>query len=434
MNIRLAAVKVLEQVTVKGRSLDTALPEQFDQIAAQERPLLQELCYGVLRWRWRLTAILEPLLQKPLRERDADVMLLLLVGLYQLTYLDIPEHASVSETVNAASLMGKTKAWSKSLVNAVMRNYLRQKTALQAAADREDVGALSHPPWLLQAFALNWPDDWRSIASANNQRAPMTLRVNLRKGTRENYLRTLQSLQIEARIATHTETGIILLTPLDVKRLPGFSEGLVSVQDAAGQLTASLLNLAKGQRVLDACAAPGGKTSHILEAQPDLIEVVALDKNEQRLERVNENLQRLGLTATLKTADAADPASWFSGAPFERILLDAPCSATGVIRRHPDIKSLRRPSDIPALALEQAHLLSTLWPLLAHRGMLVYSTCSILAQENVAQLTQFLALHADAREVPIEASWGHALQVGRQILPGEDDMDGFYFARIEKWG
>ncbi len=434
MNVRLAAVKALEQVIVKGRSLDTALPEQLEQVGLQDRPLLQELCYGVLRWRWRLLAVLTPLLAKPLRERDTDVAILLLVGLYQLTYLDIPEHATVSETVNAAGLMGKAKVWSKGLINAVMRGYLRQKEPLLAKADSDDVAALSHPAWLLQSFAQDWPLHWRAIAMANNQRAPMTLRVNVRKISPAGYLDLLAAAGIRAHLAAYTDAGITLQAPIDVMRLPGFNDGLVSVQDAAGQLVAPLLNLAPGQRILDACAAPGGKTSHMLEMQPGLLDVVAIDKNPLRLQRVESNLSRLGLSATLQAADVADTQSWFSGAPFDRILLDVPCSATGVIRRHPDIKSLRRSDDIPALALEQARLLSALWPLLRRGGMLMYSTCSVLKPENVAQMLQFLASHADAREVPVEAPWGHALQVGRQILPGEDQMDGFYFARIEKWG
>lgn len=432
MNVRLAAVKVLEQVIVKGRSLDAALLPQLEQVALQERSLLRELCFGVLRWRWRLNAMLTPLLAKPLRERDVDVALLLMVGIYQLSYLDIAGHAAVSETVNAAGLMGKTKAWSKGLVNAVLRSFLRQQQQLLVNMDRNDIAVLSHPQWLLNCFMQDWPLDWRSVAIANNQRAPMTLRVNVRKLTPVAYLDILNAAGIKAELAAHTVSGIILQSPMDVMRLPGFNDGWVSVQDAAGQLVAPLLKLAPGQRILDACAAPGGKTSHLLEMQPDLLEVVAIDKDALRLQRVKSNVERLGLSATLQAADVADTQSWFSGKLFDRILLDAPCSATGVIRRHPDIKSLRRAEDIAALALEQARLLSAVWPLLRPGGMLLYSTCSILARENVGQVLKFLASHVDAREVPIEAPWGHALSAGRQILPGEDHMDGFYFACIEK--
>jgi 16S rRNA (cytosine967-C5)-methyltransferase len=227
-------------------------------------------------------------------------------------------------------------------------------------------------------------------------------------------------------------TGIVLENACDVKQLPGFADGVVSVQDSAAQLAVVLLDLQPNQRVLDACAAPGGKTCHVLETEPELAHVLALDRDAVRLGRIRENLERLGLTAQLREGDASDPRQWWDGTPYDRILLDAPCSATGVIRRHPDIKLLRKAADIAPLARRQQTLMARLWPLLAPGGMLVYATCSVLKQENELNVEHFLATHGDARERPIAAPWGHAGVCGRQILPGEAGMDGFFYACLVK--
>ncbi len=430
MKSRTAAAKVLAQVLGKGRSLGGVLAPALAQLRQDgERALAQEMCYGVLRWYPRLAAILERLLSKPLKERDADVRGLLLLGLYQIIYMRVPDHAAVAETVAAARGLGKP--WAGGLVNAVLRNYLRDSAHLLEEVDQNEAAALAHPAWLLELIKNAWPRDWQAIVTANNQRPPMALRVNARHRERDAYLRVLIDAGIAACPAPHTPHGITLEQPIDVERLPGFSEGWVSVQDSAAQLAATLLDVQPGQRVLDACAAPGGKAAHILESQPG-IDLTALDSDAARLKRVNENLRRLHLQARLIEGDAAQPAAWWDGVMYDRILLDAPCSATGVIRRHPDIKVLRRPGDIAALAELQGRMLQALWPLLKRGGMFLYATCSILPQENEQQITHFLTAQTDACEKAIDASWGNPREAGRQILPGENGMDGFYYACLQK--
>lgn len=426
---RSAAARVVDQVLAKGRSLAAALPPTLDSVPPAARGLTQELCYGTLRWAPRLEALAARLLDRPLRERDGDVHALLLVGLYQLLYLDVPPHAAVSLTVEAAAKL--KKEWARGLLNGVLRRLLREQERLLAAVDGSASAALAHPAWLLARFEQDWPEDWRAIACANNARPPMTLRVNRRQGSRAGYLARLEAAGIAATAVAQTPDAITLATPCPVEQLPGFADGAVSVQDAAAQLAAGLLQLTPGQRVLDACAAPGGKTAHMLETCPE-IEVLALDSEAERLRRVAENLKRLQLSAELCAGDAGTPATWWDGKPFDRILLDAPCSGSGVIRRHPDIKSLRRPEDIAALAAQQARLLRALWPLLAPGGILVYATCSILTAENAGQVAAFLHDEVQAQELPITAPWGRAVAVGRQILPGENGMDGFYYAVLRK--
>ncbi len=426
MNPRALAARVLVKVLDEGRSLSTALPPALEQAAPADRALLQALCYGSLRWQPRLEALLGQLLQQPLKAREREVHALLLLGLFQLLEMDLPQHAAVDTTVEAARAL--KKEWAVRLVNGVLRNFLRRRETLLAALEADPVAAFAHPRWLVQALREAWPDDWQRVLAANNARAPMTLRVNRRRLARTDYLARLAEAGIEAEAHPHAPDALVLATPCDVHALPGFDDGLVSVQDAAAQLAADLLDLRPGQRVLDACAAPGGKTGHMLEREAGLSEVVALDADAGRLRRVDENLQRLGLAATLLAADAGDPEAWWDGRPFDRILLDAPCSATGVIRRNPDIKALRRADDIGALASEQGRLLDALWPLLAHDGMLVYATCSVLPAENHRQVAAFLARRDDAEERPIGASWGRACVHGRQILPGAAEMDGFYYA------
>jgi 16S rRNA (cytosine967-C5)-methyltransferase len=426
---RSAAAKVIHQVLGEGRSLAGALPPALASVPPADRGLTQELCYGTLRWAPRLEALAGRLLEKPLRARDGDVHALLLAGLYQLLYLNVPPHAAVSLTVEATARL--KKEWARGLLNGVLRRLQREQEALLAAVDAGDTAALAHPAWLLGRLAQDWPEHWRDIAAANNVRPPMTLRVNRLHGSREQYLERLHQAGIDAGAAAHAPDAVTLETPLTVEALPGFAAGEVSVQDAAAQLAAGLLQLAPGLRVLDACAAPGGKTGHILETCPE-VELLALDSEAERLKRVEENLMRLGLQAQLRAGDAGDPQAWWDGRPFDRILLDAPCSGSGVIRRHPDIKSLRRPEDITTLAAQQARLLHALWPLLAPGGILVYATCSILAAENAGQVTAFLRDEAQAAELPLATAWGQAVAAGRQILPGENGMDGFYYAVLRK--
>jgi 16S rRNA (cytosine967-C5)-methyltransferase len=430
-NARACAARVLDRVISGRHSLNDVLAPGLQNIAdGQKRALVQELVYGSLRWYYQLDAILQCLLNKPLKKRDSDLRCLLLSGLYQLSRMALPSRVAVNETVQAARELDK--AWATGLVNAVLRGYQRDTAQIEAVIGDTPAALHAHPGWLIEQLENDWPDDWEAVLRAANQRPPLSLRVNRQQGSREDYLALLQRAGIEARVLTHTRDGIRLEAPVPVSALPGFDAGLVSVQDAAAQLTAGLLELAPGQHVLDACAAPGGKTAHILETEPGLASLTAIDIDERRLRLVEENLARLGLAARLLHADAAEPAGWCSGHSYDRILLDVPCSATGVIRRHPDIKLLRRPADIGPLVSRQARLLTALWPLLPAGGMLLYTTCSVLADENERQIGGFLEDHPDAIEHKITASWGRPCAHGRQILPGEADMDGFYFACMRK--
>ncbi len=431
LKARDVAVKTLLRVMVDGRSLSASLPAQLAKLSdPSERPLTQELCYGVMRYAVRLEAIAQQLITKPLKRKDRDVECLVLLGLYQLIYMRIPPHAVVAETVEAVNALGKS--WAKGLVNAVLRNFQRQQETLLAQVDKVPAQQCAHPQWLLTLIRENWPGEWQSIVAANNQYPPMTLRINPAHSTREDYLQRLQADDIAATAMAHVPTAIRLTQPVDVERLPGFSAGHVSVQDGAAQLAAELLALAPGQRVLDACAAPGGKCCHLLEQETALTEVVAVEIDEQRLQSVHENLARLKLPATVVQGDASRPDEWWDGKQFDRILLDAPCSASGVIRRHPDIKWLRRAEDIAVLVKLQGEILEAMWPLLAPGGRLLYATCSILPQENHLQIERFVETHHDAEALLITALWGRAMPLGRQILPGENEMDGFYYAPLQK--
>ncbi|MFO7642645.1 MAG: 16S rRNA (cytosine(967)-C(5))-methyltransferase RsmB [Candidatus Competibacteraceae bacterium] len=428
MNVRAVAARLLGQVLGQGQSLALVLPPALEQVDPLDRGLLQELGYGVCRWQPMLQALLDRLLERPLDPREPAVRALLLTGLYQLHYLRIPEHAAVAETVTAARQL--RKPWAAGLVNAVLRSFLRRRADLLAALETDREARTAHPRWLLGALERDWPDDWPAIVAANNARPPFTLRVNTRRLGREDY----QSRLAEAGWTAEPGAAPMALTlaePVEPTLLPGFAEGWVSVQDAAAQWAAPLLDLRPGLRVLDACAAPGGKTGHLLECAPDL-DLTALDRDVARLERVRENLARLRLKARLLVGDAERPTEWWDGIAYDRILVDAPCSATGVIRRHPDIKLLRRERDIAALAESQRAMLNSLWPLLRADGRLVYATCSVLRRENEEVVAAFLAAHPDAWDPPIMADWGRAPSHGRQILPGEADMDGFYYAVLVK--
>jgi len=427
---RTAAARALDEVVRHGRSLSTVLPQWQAQVPTKDRALLQALCYGVCRWYPRLDALLGTLLQKKLKAKDTDVRCLMLLGLYQLIYMRVPDHAAVSATV---AVTGKLKKpWAKGLVNAVLRNAQRKQDELQQALDADPVSHWAHPEWLTSRLQTAYPQQWQQILDANNQHPPMCLRVNHAKVARGDYQHQLAQRGIDATATPFSEDGLMLAEAVDVESLPGFAAGYASVQDSAAQLAANLLAAEAGDYVLDACAAPGGKTAHVLERQPGLVGMVALDVDANRLIRVSETLQRLQLNADVRIGDAATPDQWWSGQPFDRIMLDAPCSATGVIRRHPDIKLLRRDGDIDALVALQGQILKALWPLLKPGGMLLYVTCSVLPQENVNQLARFCAAQADASELPIEAQWGIKQSIGRQILPGQNGMDGFYYARLKK--
>lgn len=433
-NPRATAAQVIELVCSQGRSLSQALEAIPDDVQT-ERPLIQEMSYGVCREYHHLLTILEGLLSKPFKAKDGDVQALLLVGLYQLISMRVPDHAGVSETVSATRDL--KKPWARGLVNGVLRTFLREKDLRIQEADQSEPAHWSHPQWLLDHIRAAWPDHWQAILNGNNQRPPMTLRVNLSRISREDYLAELTSLAIKACPGPYAPGAIQLVQPVDVSQLPGFHDGWVSVQDEAAQFAAGLLDLEDGQRILDVCAAPGGKTGHILEMAD--VETVAIDIDPLRLEKVRQNLDRLGKTATLMTGDATKPEQWWNGQPFDRILLDAPCSATGVIRRHPDIKILRRAEDIQSLVELQARILDAVWPLLKPGGMLLYATCSVLPCENNDQVAAFVDRRSDTLNLEIDAVWGQAVSVGRQILPGDrsndentGSMDGFYYSCLKK--
>jgi 16S rRNA (cytosine967-C5)-methyltransferase len=428
---RRVAAFLVHRVADCGDSLSGLLGRQLQGFEdARQRALTQELGFGTLRWYFQLDAILGKLLKKPLKKRDGDVHALLLVGLYQLLILKMTPYAAVHETAQAARQSGKR--WAVGLVNAVLRNAQRHGAGLIESVQHDPVARWSHPRWWIDRLQQDWPQHWQQILDAGNERPPMVVRVNRLRTERARYLDQLQCGGIAARPMALVETAVILDQPVGVERLPGFADGQVSVQDAAAQLAAVQLELHAGQRVLDACAAPGGKTGHILELAPALEGLCAIDGDAQRIERIHDNLARLRLQAKLIVGDAGAPARWWDGRQFDRILLDAPCSASGVVRRHPDIKLLRRPEDLESLSKQQQRLLDALWPLLVPGGMLVYVTCSVFRKENADGIQAFLNRRADAREVPMAVPWGVAQSAGRQILPGEQGMDGFYLARLTK--
>lgn len=431
-NPRALAAKVLADVVAHGQSLDSALA-RLDQHAAagvddRAKALVRELAYGCMRWYHYLDAIADRLLEKRPKKKDTDIVMLVLVGLYQLHYLSTSDHAAVNETVAATTELGKP--WAKGLVNGCLRNFQRQHVELLSAVKAQDPDIeFSHPQWLLDEIRECWPGHWQQILVANNQRPPMHLRVNLAGIGRNAALEKLGAEGIDATPLA-TECGIALVQPQPVERLPGFADGELSVQDQSAQYSALLLDPKPGEHLLDACAAPGGKACHLLEHTNGQAQLVAVEIDAGRAQRIHENMQRLGLDAEIKVADALDTDAWWSGQPFDRILIDAPCSATGVIRRHPDIKFLRRASDIEQLVDIQSRLLEALWPLLRQGGKLLYATCSILKRENEQQINTFLGRHADAKTLPLALRGDAACRYGVQLLPGTGD--GFFYCLLEK--
>lgn len=423
--LRAIAAQVLQSVS-DGQSLSQALPAGLAQIEERERPQLQALCYGTCRWYHRLESELQSRLRKPLKRGDQIVTPLMLVALFQLRYSDRADYAILNETVEACRALGKPHL--AGLVNAVLRGALREGEP----ASTDPAVAHSHPGWLVEKLRHNWPDKWEAILAANNTQAPMTLRVNARATSRDAYLQALHEAGLAAVPSDHARFGIQLEQPCPVELLPDFADGHVSVQDEATQLCTQLLDLQPGQRVLDACAAPGGKTCAILETERELSEVIALDSSDKRLTRVEENLQRLNLDARLQAADAGELADWWDETPFDRILLDVPCSASGVIRRHPDIKLLRREGDVAALAAIQLRLLKTLWRTLKPGGKLVYATCSVFPQENSRIIQRFLAQQNDARLTMPALDWGLDTGSGYQLFPQEQGHDGFFYACLTR--
>ena len=388
--------------------------------------MLKQLCYGSLREYPRLAAFLNQLLKSPLKRKDADINALLLVGLHQLLDLRIPDHAALSETVEACRYLGKP--WATRLVNGVLRNALRQQEAL--AESLNSAARLRHPAWMLDALQKAWPDDWERIIDANNEPPPMCLRVNSSRSSRGIYLSRLSELGISASGCALAPNGVRLDEAMDVEVLPGFAEGDVSVQDEAAQLAADVLAPAPGNRVLDACAAPGGKACHLLERYPGLAELVAVDTSDARLALLQQNLQRLSLSAQLQVADArALPKSL---GMFDAMLVDAPCSGSGVIRRHPDIKLLRRREDLRGFSKLQLDILKGLWPRLNPGGVLLYVTCSVFPEENQDCIDVFLKATSNAQAETLSVEWGVPAGHGRQLLPSVGGPDGLFFARLRK--
>jgi 16S rRNA (cytosine967-C5)-methyltransferase len=425
INERLQALNILSQLLEKKIPLSHLLQSTDDLT-----PLTKEICFGVCRHYFRLQALADCLIAK--RPKVLAVWVVILIGLYQLHFMQKPDYAVVKETV--ALLDELKKSWAKGLVNAVLRNFCRQQTAILASLQTNDDFVYGHPQWFVQRLQRDWPEDWQKILKANDGHPPMSLRINQQKVDRNQYLKRLAQANIDAVPQKHSAVGIRLAIPCNVKDLPGFSVGDVSVQDESAQLAVSLLALEPNLRLLDACCAPGGKTGHILETEPNLAACVALDVDTRRLQRVAENLTRLQLKATLVPGDGLRPESWWDGQLFERILLDAPCSGTGVIRRNPDIRLLRTADEINKVAALQSALLKSLWPLLAPQGLLVYATCSVISQENEQQVFHFVENQTDCQFLSGSKPWGDFTGHGWQILPDEENGDGFFYSVLRKKG
>lgn len=423
---RLLAARILDEVLHGGRSLKAELAEQLPQLSdLRDRALCEAIVMAALRQHTRYAALLAQWMEKPPGRRDGLLRALLYAGLAQLDVLKLPEHAAVDATVQATRAAGRARQ--AGLVNALLRRALR---------DPLPPGHPDHgwPPWLLARLHADWPDHVQAILQASMQRPPMWLRVNRNRLQRDAWLERLP----ETGIAAHPEVdwaalpdAVCLAAPVPVAQLPGFADGDVSVQDGSAQRVADALAPAAGARVLDACAAPGGKAAHLVERDSTL-KLLALDIDPRRMRRMREGFERLGLSIPVMAGDALDPSAWWDGVPFDAIVLDAPCSATGIVRRQPDVLLHRREADITALTRLQAGILDALWTVLAPGGVLLYATCSILPDENARQVDAFLHRTPDARAEPLDERFGHVSGDGRQRLPGEDGMDGFFYARLRK--
>ena len=427
---RIAATLIITQLLKQQGSLASLLPQHIHKFSSQESSFIKELCYGCCRWYPLLEQILKQLLKQALKNKDSDIKATLLLGLYQLQFMNTADHATINESVKIATFLKKD--WAKKLINAILRSFQRDQENLFLDASHQQASV--HPQWLAKTIESAWPKYAVTIFAANNQHPPLTLRVNQKQCSRDQYLQVLKQNHIDAKASPYSPAGIYLKKPMGVGQLPWFRKGAVSVQDEAAQLAAPLLDLQTGMRVLDACCAPGGKTCHIGELAPRLAQLTAVDSEERRLQKVHENIARLDINAKVVCADATQTDPWWDKKAFDRILLDAPCSATGIIRRQPDIKLLREPSHITALTQLQLQLLESLWPLLAEEGILLYATCSILPQENTQLIERFIKMRSDVEHETIEAKWGIAQTYGRQLLPTDHGHDGFYYAKLIKRG
>ncbi len=415
---RQLAAELVNAVLLQGRSLTAALDAARAHVDGRILADAQDLSYGVMRYLGRLRFFLGSLTDRPLNPPELTGVLL--VALYELDGRDTPAYAAVNEAVE---LTARQYPRAKGFANAVLRSFMRGRIGLKAAAEQDLEAHWNFPAWWIVKVQHHYPDDWVPILTAMNAHPPMTLRVNARRTTAGAYLDLLAQAGLACR-----QVGAMALTleqPVRVSELPGFADGLVSVQDLGAQYAAELLDCADGMRVLDACAAPGGKTAHLLERHP--LDLLALDQDGGRLQRVSDTLRRLGLEARVQAGDVGRPETWWDGRPFDRILLDAPCTASGVARRHPDGKWLKRCEDVTSLASQQARLLDAVWPLLGQGGKLLYATCSVFPEENTDQIATFLARHPDARPEPTRLPDGQA----GQLLPN-GDHDGFFYASIVK--
>ena len=426
-NPRIATIMALAEVLDERSSLtdSNALSGLRD---SRDGALARHLAYGVLRWLTPLEWLAAQLFAKPLKNRDRDIRRLVLIGIHQLWQDHTASHAAVNETAECARLLGKP--WAVGLVNAVLRRFQREQESLLAGLETHDA-RFAHPRWLFDEIRQDWPDQWQDIVAANNRQAPLWLRINRQKADEKLLLRQLHEAGFETMDHPHAGDAIAITPAAAVNRIPGFEKGWLSVQDPAAQLARDLLAPMPSERILDACAAPGGKTAHLLESCPE-IELTVLDNQAGRIDLIQQNISRLGLAVKTIVADASATDDWWNGKQFDKILLDAPCSATGVIRRHPEIKCLRSPDQVDAVVQTQSGLLKALWPLLETGGVLVYATCSILKRENDLQIHQFLEQHENAALVENSADWGIPLGCGRQILPGDTQMDGFFYAVLRK--
>jgi 16S rRNA (cytosine967-C5)-methyltransferase len=430
---RLLALTAIKRVTVHGESLSTVLPALLQSVADQTvRAQTQALCYGVLRWYGRLAGLLQLLLEHPIKSKDEDIRFLLMLGLYELSDARNPDYAIVSAVVDMAQTIGKP--WAKGLLNAVLRRFIRERQGLERRLESDLCAHYSFPQWMIHSLQRDWPQHWPALLEASNRQAPMFLRLDLNAVERKDYLHLLQQQGIAAEAVEGVATAVRLLKPCAVELLPGFSDGRVSVQDAAAQHAVPLLDPQPGERILDACAAPGGKTLHLLQQQPRLGALVAMDVQPERLQRVGENLRRASLESRveLHASDVTSTRAWWDGRAFDRILLDVPCTASGVIRRHPDIKWLRREQDVVALVEQQRNILTAVWPTLVPGGLLLYCTCSLLRRENEQQIAWFLQQQPDATAAAVDLPDGIVCAYGIQLLTGDKDMDGFFYAALRK--
>lgn len=434
VSARLQALWWLTLVIREGRSVNDILIHS--QVAAAESAFAKQLLFGSLRYYHQLKAILDQLIEKPLKQKDLDIYAILLLGIYQLRHLSVPDHAALSESVELTRKI--KKSWASGLVNGILRNYQRQLPEIEKKLNKARTFQFSHPNWIINQLASDWPDDYQHLLSANNQRAPMVIRVNQQKISRGDYLKQLEAVGLSASSHGLAADALVLDSACDVYQLPGFEQGLVTVQDAAAQLVVDLLDLKPGLKVLDGCSAPGGKTTHILQRQPKVV-LTSVEMSAKRLEKIRQTMQRLGFNLNdhyqLKCADILNLDEWWDGELFDRILIDVPCSAVGVIRRNPDIKLHRKKLDLVNIAELQAKILNRVWPLLKPGGRLVYATCSIFKDENEGQITRFIESNAAdlVRFAPeIDHQLGRHSEIGHQIFPGDEQMDGFYLCGLIK--